>query len=383
MECYFDNSATTRPLPEAVDAVAGAMTEFWGNPSSLHAVGDAANNLLEESRRTLAESLSCKPSEVYFTSGGTESNNIAIFGTVEALKRRGNRIVTTSVEHPSVEEAMKRLEADGYDVVRLPVDAAGKISEEDLASAINEKTILVSLMLVNNEVGSIMPVASAAALLKRAGAPGYLHVDAVQGFEKLPVGPKALKADLISVSSHKVHGPKGVGALFVRKGTRLVSPVFGGGQEEGIRSGTQGTPAIAGFAAAVRAIAKEGPKEDVLEAHLQHVTALRDTVKAAVLDTGLGAVNSGEDALPYILNVSLDGIPSEVLRNYLSEQGVYVSTGSACSKGHRSNVLTQMELDPRRIDSAVRFSFSYTNTQAEADYAADVLKTAAATLRRN
>ena len=348
MTAYFDNSATTKPLPEAVDAVARAMTETWGNPSSLHAVGDAANEQLEAARRTLASAFGCKPQEVYFTAGGTESNNIAVFGTVEALKRRGNRIVTTAVEHPSVEECMKRLEADGFDVVRLPVDTAGRISEEAIFEAVNEKTILVSLMLVNNEVGSIMPVKAAAKALKRAGAPGYLHVDAVQGFGKLPVGPKALGADLISVSSHKVHGPKGVGALFVKKGIRLVSPVLGGGQEEKIRPGTEGTPAIAGFAAAV----DKGILHGDLSAHIAHVTEVRDIIRDAVL------------------------------RNYRSEQGVYVSTGSACSKGHRSTVLTQMELDPRRIDSAVRFSFSYTNTVEEARYAAEALTRAASTLRR-
>ena len=378
MTAYFDNSATTKPLPEAVDAVARAMTETWGNPSSLHAVGDAANEQLEAARRTLASAFGCKPQEVYFTAGGTESNNIAVFGTVEALKRRGNRIVTTAVEHPSVEECMKRLEADGFDVVRLPVDTTGRISEEALFEAANEKTILVSLMLVNNEVGSIMPVKAAAKALKRAGAPGYLHVDAVQGFGKLPVGPKALGADLISVSSHKVHGPKGVGALFVKKGIRLVSPVLGGGQEEKIRPGTEGTPAIAGFAAAV----DTGILHGDLSAYIAHVTEVRDIIRDAALATDIGAVNSGDDALPYILNLSLEGIPSEVLRNYLSEQGVYVSTGSACSKGHRSTVLTQMELDPRRIDSAVRFSFSYTNTVEEARYAAEALTRAANTLRR-
>ena len=351
MQAYFDNSATTKPLPEAVEAVSRAMTETWGNPSSLHVIGDTANGELENARRTLASAFGCRQQEVYFTGSGTESNNIAVFGTVEALKRRGNRIVTTAVEHPSVEGCMKRLENEGFDVVRLPVDKTGQISEEAIYEAVNDKTILVSLMLVNNEVGSIMPVKAAAKALKRAGAPGHVHVDAVQGFGKVPVGPKALGADLISVSGHKVHGPKGVGALYVKKGTRLVSPVLGGGQEDNIRPGTQGTPAIAGFAAAV--------------------------------DTGiLHGINSGDDALPYILNLSLEGIPSEVLRNYLSEQGVCVSTGSACSKGHRSTVLTQMELEPRRIDSAVRFSFSHTNTIEEARYAAEVLTRAANTLRR-
>lgn len=378
MECYFDNSATTKPLPEAVDAVTETLTNNWGNPSSLHKIGDAANELLENSRRTLASAFSCKPGEVYFTAGGTESNNIAVFGTVEALKRRGTRIVTTAVEHPSVEEPMKRLEARGFDVVRLPVDEAGRVSEEAIYGAVNDKTILVSLMLVNNEVGSIMPVEVAGKAMKRAKAPGYVHVDAVQGFGKVPVGPKALGADLISVSSHKVHGPKGVGALYVKKGTRLVSPILGGGQEEGLRSGTQAMPAIAGFAAAVEAGILRGD----LSQYIAHVTELRNTIRDAALSLDFGAINSGEDALPYILNLSLEGIPSEVLRNYLSDRGVYVSTGSACSKGHRSTVLTQMGLEARRIDSAVRFSFSHTNTPEEAAYAAEVLKEAAGTLRR-
>ena len=378
MNAYFDNSATTKPLPEAVDAMTRAMTETWGNPSSLHAVGDAANQELEAARRTLASAFGCKPQEVYFTGSGTESNNIAILGTVEALKRRGNRIVTTAVEHPSVKGCMKQLQEEGFDVVWLPVDETGHVSEEAIYNAVNEKTILVSLMLVNNEVGSIMPVKAAAKALKRAGAPGYVHVDAVQGFGKVPVGPKALGADLISVSAHKVHGPKGVGALYVKKGIRLVSPVKGGGQEDKVRPGTQGTPAIAGFAAAV----DTGILHGDLKAYIAHVTELRDIIKDAVLSTDIGAINSGDDALPYILNLSLEGIPSEVLRNHLSEQGVYVSTGSACSKGHRSTVLTQMDLEPRRIDSAVRFSFSHTNTVEEARCAAEALIRAANTLRR-
>ncbi len=378
MIAYFDNSATTKPYREAADAVRHALTEVWGNPSSLHEVGDAANDLLDASRRTLAEALSCRPQEVIFTGGGTDSNNIAVFGAAEALRRRGNRIVTSSIEHPSVEECMKRLEARGFDVVRLPVDGTGNIREEDLYDAVNAKTVLVSLMLVNNEVGSILPVRAARTALDRAGAPGYVHVDAVQGFGKLPVSPKALKADLLSVSSHKVHGPKGAGALVVTKGTRLVSPVLGGGQEENIRPGTQAMPAIAGFAAAV----EQGILRRDSEACIARVTALRDVIKDAALQTGIGSVHSGEDALPYILNLSLDGIPSEVLRNYLSEHGVYVSTGSACSKGHRSAVLTQMGLDARQIDSAVRFSFSDTNTPEEARYAAQMLLEAAKTLRR-
>lgn len=378
MQVYFDNSATTKPLPEAVDAMTRALTDVWGNPSSLHAIGDSAHTLLEDARRTLAEAFSCKPAEVCFTSGGTESNNIAIFGTVEALKRRGNRIVTTAVEHPSVKGCMKRLQEQGFEVIWLPVDTAGRVSEEAIFEAVNEKTILVSLMLVNNEVGSIMPVQAAAKAMKKAGAPGYVHVDAVQGFGKLPVGPKALGADLISVSSHKVHGPKGVGALYVRKGVRLVSPVQGGGQEEKVRPGTEPMPAIAGFAAAV----EHGMLQADQKECIARVTKLRDIIRDAALETGIGAINSGDDALPYILNLALDGIPSEVLRNFLSERGVCVSTGSACSKGHRSTVLTQMDLPARQIDAAIRFSFSASNTEEEARYAAEQLKEAANTLRR-
>ena len=284
MQAYFDNSATTKPLPEAVEAVSRAMTETWGNPSSLHVIGDTANGELENARRTLASAFGCRQQEVYFTGSGTESNNIAVFGTVEALKRRGNRIVTTAVEHPSVEGCMKRLENEGFDVVRLPVDKTGQISEEAIYEAVNDKTILVSLMLVNNEVGSIMPVKAAAKALKRAGAPGHVHVDAVQGFGKVPVGPKALGADLISVSGHKVHGPKGVGALYVKKGTRLVSPVLGGGQEDNIRPGTQGTPAIAGFAAAV----DTGILHGDLSSYIAHVTEVRNIIRDAVLATDIG-----------------------------------------------------------------------------------------------
>ena len=380
MQAYFDNSATTKPLPEAVEAVSRAMTETWGNPSSLHVIGDTANGELENARRTLASAFGCRQQEVYFTGSGTESNNIAVFGTVEALKRRGNRIGQLSWTSGLSQNWCNngKLENEGFDVVRLPVDKTGQISEEAIYEAVNDKTILVSLMLVNNEVGSIMPVKAAAKALKRAGAPGYVHVDAVQGFGKVPVGPKALGADLISVSGHKVHGPKGVGALYVKKGTRLVSPVLGGGQEDNIRPGTQGTPAIAGFAAAV----DTGILHGDLSSYIAHVTEVRNIIRDAVLATDIGAINSGDDALPYILNLSLEGIPSEVLRNYLSEQGVCVSTGSACSKGHRSTVLTQMELEPRRIDSAVRFSFSHTNTIEEARYAAEVLTRAANTLRR-
>ncbi|MCQ2487034.1 MAG: cysteine desulfurase [Clostridia bacterium] len=375
MQCYFDNSATTKPCAEAVEAMVAALTDNYGNPSSLHKVGDRANDLLEESRKTLAKALGCSSGEVYFTSGGTESNNIAIMGTAMALKRSGNRIVTSAVEHPSVEECMKRLEEQGFEVVRLPVDEFGCVRDEDIFDAVNKDTILVSIMAVNNEVGSIMPIKAAKAAIRKAGAPAYVHCDAVQAFGKIPVSPKALGADLITVSSHKVHGPKGQGALYVRKGLRILPYTLGGGQESNVRSGTQNMPGIAGFAAAVAAIGDIGE-------NLAHVRELRDTFVKGVTEDDTAHLNSGENALPYVVNLSIPGVPSEVLRNYLSGRDIFVSTGSACSKGHRSTVLTQMGLEPATIDSAVRVSFSRFNTLEEVEEAIACFKEAAQTLKK-
>ncbi|MBR5015219.1 MAG: cysteine desulfurase [Clostridia bacterium] len=374
MECYFDNSATTKPTQAVVDAVVCALTENYGNPSSLHRVGDAASAKLEESRATVAKALGCMPEEVYFTSGGTESNNIAVMGTVNALRRRGNRIVTSCVEHPSVLECMKRLEEEGFEVIYLPVDKDCRVSKESLFESIHDRTILVSLMLVNNEVGSVQPVRDAADAIKRAGAPALLHTDAVQAFGKLPFKASEIRADLITVSSHKIHGPKGAGALYVKKGTRLVPYVLGGGQENGLRSGTHGMPGIMGLAAAVSDlgdIAENGARVDALKSCLLNCLADQENL----------VVNSPE-GFPYILNISLLGIPSEVLRNFLSESGVYVSTGSACSKGHRSYVLTAMGLDNKTIDSAIRVSFSRFNTKEETEYLAECLIKANKMLRK-
>ena len=374
MECYFDNSATTRPTQGVIGAMVSVLADDFGNPSSLHRVGDAASERLEEARGTVARALGCMPEEVYFTSGGTESNNIAVFGAAHALRRRGNRIVTSCVEHPSVLECMKRLEEEGFEVVYLPVDGSGRVPEESLKESINEKTILVSLMLVNNEVGSIQPVKAAADAIQSAGAPALLHTDAVQAFGKMPVKVASLGVDLLTVSSHKVHGPKGQGALFVKKGTRLVPYVLGGGQEGGIRSGTHGMPGIAGFAAAVSELGD-------IEANAEKVAGLKEHLLLKLSEIDGLTVNSPAQ-FPYILNISIPGIPSEVLRNFLSESGVYVSTGSACSKGHRSYVLTAMGLDTGVIDSAIRISFCRFNTEEETDCLAQSLLRANKTLRK-
>lgn len=375
MECYFDNSATTKPLPEVAEAMVETLTEAYGNPSSLHKLGDRANRLLEKARKQVADALSCSAQEIYFTGGGTESNNLAVFGAVGALKRRGNRIVTTCLEHPSVEEPMKRLAEQGFEIIRLPADETGRIREEDLLEAVNRETILVSLMYVNNEVGSIQPVQAARAAVEKAGAPAYIHCDAVQAFGKLPVNPKELGVDLISVSAHKIHGPKGVGALYVKKGIRLTPYLLGGGQESGIRSGTQAMPAIVGFGTAAAAIGN--PRR-----HCAEVKVLRDALTERLKALGGVEFNSAPEALPFVLNISFPGIPSEVLRNFLSEKGVYVSTGSACAKGHRSPVLTAMQLPPQQIDSAVRISFSRFNTMEETNYLYDCLAEAKETLRK-
>ncbi len=375
MECYFDNSATTQPLTEVVDAMVYALTENYGNPSSLHIKGDEAKKALDNARTKIAKALSANSNEIYFTSGGTESNNIAIFGTANALKRRGNRIVTTDIEHPSVSEPIKALEEQGFEVVRLHADENGIVSEADINAAVNDKTILVSIMLVNNEVGSIQPVDAAVKAVKRANAPAQVHCDAVQAFGKMPINVRQLGVDLISVSAHKVHGPKGQGALYVKKGTRLAPHILGGGQEDNVRSGTHAMPGILGLAAAVEFMGAPS-------ASYEYVAELRDELLHNLEGMDNLFINSPENALPYILNISLVGIPSEVLRNYLSDRGVYVSTGSACSKGHRSKVLTGMNLDPKRIDSAVRISFSRFNTKEEIQYLAKCLKDANEMLRK-
>ena len=379
MECYLDNSATTKPCSEAVDAAMDALTNRWGNPSSLHSVGDSANDLLTECRKTAAKHLKASPDEVIFTGCGTDSNNLAIFGAVRALKRRGNRIITTDIEHPSVELPMQRLEEDGFEVVRLPVDKDGRISVTDLKNAVNKKTILISIMYVNNEVGSIQPIKAARAAVTKAASPALIHCDCVQAFGKLPVVPRQMGADLVSASGHKIHGPKGGGLLYVKKGIRILPYLLGGGQERGLRSGTEAMPNIAGFAAAMDAVGD-------LDQNYSHVKTLRDSLVEQLLaqnpETSV-VINSGEDALPYVLNFSAPGIPSEVMRNFLSERGVYVSTGSACSKGHRSRVLEEMKIPPERIDSAVRVSFSRFNTQEEVDYTAQCVSDAIATLRKH
>lgn len=376
MTAYLDNSATTPVCGEAVEAMKTAVTELWGNPSSLHQKGIEADEMLENARSNIARRLFCRDDEVYFTSGGTESNNLAVQGAAHAMRRRGRRIVTTSVEHPSIEETVKHLESEGFEVIRLGVDRKGRISERELFDAVTLDTVLVSIMAVNNETGTVQPVEAARTAVTRAKSPALIHCDAVQAFGKLPLKPAAMGVDLMTVSSHKIHGPKGVGALYVKKGVRLSPIVFGGLQEEKLRPGTQPMPAIAGFGAAAAAMPN-------LTAQLKKVTELRDYMCERLLSLGGVVINSPEDALPYVTNISVLGINSEPMLNFLSSRGVYVSSGSACSKGHQSSVLKNMGLSDEVRKSPLRISFSRFTTKEEIDMLIDGISAGQKAIRKN
>lgn len=357
---YLDNSATTKVLEEAAQKAMLMMTGEYGNPSSLHSLGFRAKQELEGARAAVAARLGAQPQEVVFTSGGTEGNNLAVFGAAEAGKRRGNKIVTTMIEHDSVLNPMRELEKQGFEVLYLKPDEAGKISEEQLSEAIDEKTILVSVMLINNETGAVLPVKAAARAINRKKAPALLHTDCVQAFGKLDFTPQKLGADLATVSAHKVHGPKGAGALYVRKGVHLPSRVFGGGQERGLRSGTENVPMLCAFGEAVRLL----PKASETLPEIEKLNALLRRELEALPEV---TVNSPEDALPYILNFSVGNIRAETMLHFLAERGVYVSSGSACGKAKPSHVLAAMGLSRERLASSLRVSFSRFSTQEDVE----------------
>ena len=373
MEAYLDNSATTKPCKESVDEIIKALTTDWGNPSSLHQKGMDAEELLKKARKSVAGLISADSKEIVFTSGGTQSNNIAIIGAANALKRTGNKIITTAVEHPSVSKTFDKLESEGFEVYRLGVDKHGSIDLDELKSALDSKTVLVSIMAVNNELGTIEPVSKASKIIKEF-SPALFHIDAVQAFGKIPLSVKQLGCDLMSMSSHKIHGPKGAGALYVRNGIKLSPVVLGGGQERDIRPGTEPMPAIAGFYGAVKAL-------NVNES-LRKLTALRDGFVKKLSDLDGVILNTDENSLPYIVNISVPGLPSEAVLNLLSDMEIYVSSGSACAKGHKSPVLTAAGLDSALINSSLRISLSRFTTEAELDYFIEGIKTALKVIRR-
>ncbi|MGM9548420.1 MAG: cysteine desulfurase family protein [Faecousia sp.] len=358
---YLDNSATTKPCSEAVEAITKALTENWGNPSALYGFGIDTARELRSARHTVAAAMGAEPDRVFFTSGGTEADNWAIFGTVRRMGKRGKHIITTAIEHHAILNCMKELEAQGFEVTYLQPDALGRVTLDALKAALRKDTILVSVMMVNNEVGSVMPIAQMAKLTHKLCPDAIFHTDAVQGFLKVPFSARQLGADLISVSSHKVHGPKGCGALYVSPRLKSFPPLLlGGGQEGGFRSGTEATPAIFGFAAACTAVSATVREDSEREKKL-----VEDTVRQLAGLNGL-TVNGAHDA-PHILSLSVPGVPTQNTINILQDHGICVSAGSACAKGHRSHVLEAMHLPPEIIDGSFRISLCRTTSKEELD----------------
>ncbi len=358
---YLDNSATTKPCTATVEAVAKAMTEDWANPSALYSFGIDTAKALRTARGQVAAAMGAESDRVFFTSGGTEADNWAILGTVKRLGKRGKHIITTAIEHHAVLHTMKELEAQGFCVTYLQPDEMGRISLEDLRNALRPDTILVSVMMVNNEVGSVMPISQMAKLTHKLAPNALFHTDAVQAFLKIPFAAKTLGADLISVSAHKVHGPKGCGALYISPKLRSFPPLLlGGGQESGYRSGTEATPAIFGFAAACAELTphlqEDAAREKMLLEELVRVLTAMDGV----------VINGCHDA-PHILSLSIPGVPTQNSINILQDAGICVSAGSACAKGHRSHVLTAMKLPAEVMDGSFRVSLSRETTQEEVE----------------
>lgn len=366
---YLDNSATTKPDKAVADKIYEMLTVNFGNPSSFHKEGLNANLELRAAREKIANALSCESEEIYFTSGGTEANNLAILGAAEAGKRKGKRIVTTAIEHESVLQSVDELEKQGFEVIRLMPDKQGRITEQQVFDAVNSDTILVSMMYVNNEVGSIMPVKSIKKAVKRANAPALIHIDCVQAFGKLEVKPLKLGADLVTVTAHKIHGPKGVGALYLKKGTRILPRVFGGEQEKKLRPGTEAIPLIAGFGVAADLIPD-------LKKQSEKIKEINAYAKEGLLSVPGVKINSGDDASDYIINLFVPTFMTSqtVVQHLSSKYGVYVSNGSACAKGKRSHVLTAMKLDDKIIEKSIRVSFSRTTTKGDIDELVNAIK---------
>ena len=361
MEVYLDNAATTRPCAEAVAAAVEAMTEKYGNPSSLHRAGLNAQLLVDDARKAIASAIGADSDNIYFTSGATESNNLALRGASAAYGRKRKRIVISAVEHASVEETAADLEKSGFEVVRVSPREDGRYYAADFVSACDENTCLISMMYVNNETGYILPVKETFSAVKRKYPDIITHTDCVQAFMKLPVKANALCADLISLSGHKIHGGKGVGALYIKKGVRVIPTVTGGKQERGIRSGTESVPMIAAFGAAVKKLAptitERYEKAGGLKAYLLGRLGGIDGV----------TVNSPEDGSPYVVNISAVGKRSEIMLHFLESKEIYVSSGSACSKGQQSGVLGQFGIKDKRADSALRISMTADTTEEELD----------------
>lgn len=380
MEAYFDNSATTRCYPEVAEIVVKTMTEDFGNPSAMHLKGVEAEKYVREAAQTLAKILKVNEKEIIFTSGGTESNNLALFGGADANKRSGNHIITTSVEHAAVGQPAERLEQMGYEVTIVPVDHRGVVQLEALEKALRPDTILVSTMYVNNEVGAVMPVEEIAKLVHEKSPKALYHVDAIQAFGKYRIYPKKAGIDMLSVSSHKIHGPKGVGFLYINEKARIQPQILGGGQQAGMRSGTDNVSGIAGLGVAAKMVYTDFDKK------IEHMYQLKERLAEGFLklpDVRLNGMEIREGA-PQILSASFLGVRSEVLLHTLEEKGIYVSAGSACSSHKRkaAGTLSAMGMEAAQRESTLRFSFSEENTFEEVDYALEVIGQVLPMLRR-
>ena len=380
---YLDNSATTRQYPEVTREMLRYMDEFYGNPSSLYQLGVDSEKAVKKARAALQKAIGMEDGRVYFTSGGTEADNMAIFGVVRALKRRGRRIVTTAVEHPAVLECCKELEKQGFEVIYVGVDRKCRLDMDALRSAVNDETILVSMMHVNNEAGTIMPVSEVKQIMKEKGSPGIFHCDAVQSFGKLQL---CSDADVISVSGHKIHGPKGAGAVCIREGVNIPAFICGGGQESGKRSGTENVPAIAGFGLAAE-ISERARRENSLsmaQMRQRLISQLTASLDDIVINSPETAGENTGECCSSLLNISFMGTRGEVLLHTLEQDGIYVSTGSACSsnKKGQSHVLKAMGLKDKEIEGTLRFSFGRMNSIDEIDIAADKVAAAVKRFRR-
>ena len=380
MEAYFDNSATTKVLDCVKDAVVDAMCVNYGNAAVKHRKGVEAENLIREAKKAIADTLKVQEKEILFTSGGTESNNTALIGTALANRRAGKHLITTGVEHPSIYNTMSFLEEMGFEVTYLPVDHLGHISLEDLENAIREDTILVSVMYVNNEVGAVEPIEAISQCIKKKNPKTLFHVDAIQAYGKYKIRPKKQGIDLLSVSGHKIHAPKGVGFLYIRDGVKIRPILFGGGQQKGMRSGTENVPGCVGLGVAAREAYKD------FDARIEKLYTLREHLIAGLKPLGGVTINGSEDRTnaPQIVSASFEGVRSEVLLHALEDKGVYVSSGSACSSNHPgiSGTLKGIGVKKELLDSTIRFSLGDLNTEEEVDYAIGVLGELLPVLRR-
>lgn len=380
MEIYLDNSATTKCLPEAAALVAKVLTEDYGNPSSLHGKGLDAENYIRRARGVIAKALKAKEKEIVFTSGGTESNNLAIFGAAYANKRQGKHIITTAVEHPSVANPLGALADEGYDVTYLPVDKNGVVNPDTLHASLRPDTVLVSMMHVNNEIGSIEPVEEAAAIVHEAAPGALMHVDAIQSFGKLLLYPERVGIDLMSVSGHKLHGPKGSGFLYIREGTKVAPQILGGGHERGMRSGTENVPAIAGLGCAADFMLKN------VQDHRAKLYELKDRLSQGLLAIEGITINGphGKMGAPQIVSATVEGVRAEVMLHALEDKGIYISAGSACSSNRPgiSRTLAAIGLKGDALEQTVRFSTSVFTTEEEIDEAVAAMHKLVPVLRK-